>query len=261
VTSKKFLFLFFFSVFSLFPVTEILTSGGPWEKFYEHLLWVMFVWMVRVGGESWKDAIQGLTGGPARIKSAQDLWEKAGEACKPSVSHRFALRLGRAKETLFAFLLLLLPIKLMLHLLLSLADSNTREHFLLGERYGIPSLPAEVDAHHSTRSWFLFASLVLPGGVRAQSESSNVYVYRHLGLVVKVFDLSEEATFAREVLAYQACKDLQGSTIPIFYGSGRAESSRRPFLVVSYVGERVEEFTPELMYVVYLFSLLLPDLF
>jgi hypothetical protein len=108
-------------------------------------------------------------------------------------------------------------------------------------------------AHSLTRSWFSFASLVLPRGEHIQAGSANVHVYRHLGLVIKVFDLSEEEAFAREVLAYQACKDLQGSTIPIFYGSGRAESSHRPFLVVSYVGECVEEFTPELVCVFYAF--------
>jgi hypothetical protein len=62
-----------------------------------------------------------------------------------------------------------------------------------------------------------------------------------------MFDLSEEEAFARELLAYQARKDLQGSTIPIFYASGRTAWSRRPFLVVSYVGEPVEKFTPELV--------------
>jgi hypothetical protein len=100
-----------------------------------HVLWLLFIWMVHVAKPEWLSALRALSDDTARcVDIAQDLWNQAGEACKPSVSQRFALRLVRAKKAILALLLLLLPLKLMLRLLWCLIEDGTGEPLLLEER-------------------------------------------------------------------------------------------------------------------------------
>lgn len=91
----------------------------------------------------------------------------------------------------------------------------------------------------SYRSWFCFGSLPLSRGQHIEAGINHIYVYRHLGLVVKIH--GDESTFAQELYAYELCKDPQGDAIPILYGSGILPYSRLRFLVVSYGGECIEE--------------------
>jgi hypothetical protein len=91
--------------------------------------------MVNVGKDEWRDAVSRLGGGKECVDRAQALWKHAGEACTPSVSQRFALRLVRAKNALWAFLLLLLPLRLMLVLLRQIEPAEC-EPLLFGERCG-----------------------------------------------------------------------------------------------------------------------------
>jgi hypothetical protein len=95
----------------------------------------MFVWMVKAGDPAWWKAVERLEGGKKCVDAAKTFWNTAGEACKPSAYQRLALRLVRAKHALLAFLLLLLPLRLMLVLLrrIELAEC---EPLLLEARYG-----------------------------------------------------------------------------------------------------------------------------
>lgn len=89
--------------------------------------------------------------------------------------------------------------------------------------------------------------LTLCNPVISANELTSVYIYRDIGLVVKVFSKAAEGAFEKELDAYNQCRHLQGKVIPELYGSGRRARDGRKTLLMSYVGEPVQRLTPEIM--------------
>ncbi|KAJ3507705.1 hypothetical protein NMY22_g16848 [Coprinellus aureogranulatus] len=88
-------------------------------------------------------------------------------------------------------------------------------------------------------SWFSVPRFVPGVPQQSASRASNdVYVYQHLGYVLKIYhDIPE---FQSERLVYDHCKELQGSIIPVLFATGTVQGYDNPFILISYEGESVE---------------------
>ncbi|KAH6905745.1 hypothetical protein BKA70DRAFT_1430615 [Coprinopsis sp. MPI-PUGE-AT-0042] len=193
--------------------SRVLTSPEFWTKYYSCTLWVCFVWLVAVSddfAQEWGCAFgeQGLA-----------LVERARQVKK---SHYLWASISW-------LLLLFLPTKIVLHFAHQLHEHSLNDTILFNKR-----------------PFFSFGSLCLSDGECIRNDSTRVYIYRQFEIVIKVFDDSSDA-FQRELLAYEACKDLQGDVLPFLYGFGRLESDHQRILVTSYAGEAVDHLTPEIV--------------
>ncbi|TEB19930.1 hypothetical protein FA13DRAFT_1718269 [Coprinellus micaceus] len=85
-------------------------------------------------------------------------------------------------------------------------------------------------------------SASLPGGGRSWVERDNkrFYVYRDLGIFIKLFSPDCHDECCAEMRLYTELEKLQGKVIPHLYTCGRVEQTRELFIMISYEGEPVE---------------------
>ncbi|KAJ3544049.1 hypothetical protein NMY22_g2926 [Coprinellus aureogranulatus] len=82
----------------------------------------------------------------------------------------------------------------------------------------------------------------LPDPSRTHSSSTALsLIYTLPNIVVKVFN--DINCYARECIAYDKLKHLQGYGVPVLYASGRCAGDGAPFLVISNEGESLDELT------------------